>query len=116
MIASGGSMMDECGKTAILLTSLRVEGQRTYRKLPGQPPTMATTPRTSASTYAAPRSSGSSVRLVSTAYNAAVAKLRKFFTPAINKTAERFVFCSPVQMSGETVQEYATALRGLATN
>lgn len=116
MIASGGSMMDDGRKAAVLLTSVGVEGQRSYRKLLVQPPTLATTPGTYASTSAANRSSGSSARLISTTYDAAIVKWPNFFTPAINKTAERFDFRSRAQMLVRTVQEYVTALRCLATN
>lgn len=47
---------------------------------------------------------------VSTTYDTAVRILQIFFMPAINKTVERFVFCSRAQMCKETVQECITVL------
>ncbi|XP_042150198.1 uncharacterized protein LOC115319397 [Ixodes scapularis] len=100
LLASGASDFTPERRKALLLHSLRLEGQRIFFSLPPSSDTS--------------EDSGKPSPALSS-YDQAVAVLTQHFASASNVVVERHKFRRRVQQPGESALEYVAALRELAT-
>lgn len=104
--------------TAIFLICIGVEAQQIYRML-SRAASEASTVSPNATPFGSD-SAGSQVTQVTSAvtgsFEIAVERLRRNFTPPVNKTVERHRLRSRAQLHHEGIEEYVSVLRELATH
>lgn len=116
VLASGADEWPATRRRALLLHCLGPEGQRIFDALPAPPP-----PQPPLSTEATVSESTEKQTSAHTAaasppdpYDVAVDTLAHYFTATVNVRVERHHFRERRQLSGESVAEFALALRELA--
>ncbi|XP_075739522.1 uncharacterized protein LOC142784984 [Rhipicephalus microplus] len=115
VLASGAEWPATC-RRALLLHCLGPEGQRIFDALPAPPPPQPplSTEATVSESTEKQTSAHTAVASPPDPYDVAVDTLAHYFTATVNVRVERHHFRERRQLSGESVAEFALALRELA--